>query len=306
MSVLLCLNELSCASEADHRRVDADMASFVDLLRLCKQWRENVALVTAVQLKELELAPGYPISVWAADGRNRDRWRFIRGLQNRAPFRTVISGDVVDQVEYQVDGTRAHGVGTAHLVDGLAVSLPVEHRWGHAWLGADRSLLTEDTDGELTLRKDQVHVRHASTPEHLREHEEWAKSSGYNAVRTGAALWESRFDFFPHLRFLPRVARDLQGLRYDWVVPVRERLLEMESAVAKWDITNSPTPSWRSKESGEGETRRRLCRFTDLDGIEREFVEHLRFTPGPGRLHFRLVREERAAVIAYIGTKILG
>jgi hypothetical protein len=82
------------------------------------------------------------------------------------------------------------------------------------------------------------------------------------------------------------------------------RLVEMEAALAEWDTILHPTPLWRSKQSGEAEKRRRLCRFTDLDGVEREFDEHVRFTPGPGRLHFRLVREEGTAVIAYVGGKI--
>lgn len=304
--MLLCLNELSCRSEIDIREVDEGMTVFVDLLRQCKRWREDVALVTWIPMSKLELSPGYPIAKWADNGRNRDQWRFIRAMQNRAPFNSVLSEQTADDVEYHIEGVRADGVGTAHLVDGLAVSLPVGYRWDETWLRAERSILAEDDEGDTEVRNDDVDVRHASKPEHLVEHENWARASGIAALRTGTALWGAREDYFPHIRFLPRVEEDLQKLRPGWLIPVRDRLLEMEAALSRWHSTHSPSPCWHSKESGEGETRRRLCRFTDLDGLEREFAEHLRFTPGHGRLHFRLAREDGVAVVAYIGPKILG
>jgi hypothetical protein len=188
LSVLLCLNELSCVSDLDRQRINDSMADFVELLRQCRRWRQNVS-VTQVPLTTLEIGPGYPVRAWAADGRNRDRWLFIRTLQNRAPFSAVFSGDTLDQVEYQIDGARADGVGTAHLVDGLAVSLPVSPPWDRAWVRADRTLVQEDEDGEIELVKDGVEVRHASRPLNLLDHEQWAKSSGVERLRTGMALW---------------------------------------------------------------------------------------------------------------------
>jgi hypothetical protein len=54
----------------------------------------------------------------------------------------------------------------------------------------------------------------------------------------------------------------------------------------------------------EAEQRKRLCMFVDLDGIERLFDWHARFTPGAGRIHLRLVPEEGKARIAHIGLKL--
>jgi hypothetical protein len=54
----------------------------------------------------------------------------------------------------------------------------------------------------------------------------------------------------------------------------------------------------------EAETRKRLCRFEDFDGIERTFDLHGRFTPGPGRVYFRLVPELGAATVAHVGAKL--
>lgn len=63
-------------------------------------------------------------------------------------------------------------------------------------------------------------------------------------------------------------------------------------------------PVWRSKITVEGEQRKLLCRFTDLDGQVRVFDLHGRFTPGAGRVHFRLVPEEGKARVAHVGLKL--
>ncbi|WP_346174857.1 hypothetical protein [Streptomyces cuspidosporus] len=47
-----------------------------------------------------------------------------------------------------------------------------------------------------------------------------------------------------------------------------------------------------------------MCRFTDLDGETSTFDLHARFTTGAGRIHFRLVPEERTIRLAHIGSKI--
>jgi hypothetical protein len=54
----------------------------------------------------------------------------------------------------------------------------------------------------------------------------------------------------------------------------------------------------------EAQTRKRLCAFADLDGVERIFDLHGRFTPGEGRVYFRLVPDTRKAAVAHIGLKL--
>ena len=113
-----------------------------------------------------------------------------------------------------------------------------------------------------------------------------------------------RDDVFPHLRFLSRVNGQLHDLRVDWVVPVAFELRRLNDAIGDWDPQQTREPTWRSKVTPEGETRRRLCRFKDFDGIERAFDLHGRFTPGAGRVHFRLVPELGTATVAHIGLKL--
>lgn len=91
------------------------------------------------------------------------------------------------------------------------------------------------------------------------------------------------------------------------LLPVRQRLVEMEAAVSAWASDESViAPRWRSKKAdGEHDQRRLKLQFTDVDGVIRIFAEHLYFTPGPNRIYFRTDTSERTVVIAWIGRKVL-
>jgi len=281
------------------------MAEFVEMLRLIRGWRRDTALVTEHPLKSTELAPGYSVQQWiSASGANRDRWRLILAIQNRAPYRSVLPAGVDDEVDYRYDGRRASGFGAAHLADGLAVSLPIDPVWDAPWVAATRTLLSEDVAGKPALIEDEVPVRHASDRTHVHHHKSWVEEVGHQELTSGIALWKGRLDHFPQLDFLPRVADDLRDLRPDWIGPVANVLLNLQRTVADWQRQGTPMPAWRSKVSPESASREHLCQFEDLDGQRRLFEWHARFTPGPGRLHFRLVPESRTIRVAYIGRKL--
>ncbi|MFF9347790.1 hypothetical protein [Streptomyces sp. NPDC014734] len=89
-----------------------------------------------------------------------------------------------------------------------------------------------------------------------------------------------------------------------WVVPVRRCLERLDAAAAAWDPATMKEPEWQSKVTPEGETRKRVCRFEDVDGKWETFHLHARFTPGAGRIHFRPIGEEGTIRIAHVGGKI--
>ncbi|MEU0394518.1 hypothetical protein ABZ208_17415 [Streptomyces sp. NPDC006208] len=148
-------------------------------------------------------------------------------------------------------------------------------------------------------------VRHAARRADLDPHEKWGCSVGLDAVDSAAQLWEQRTDFFPRLQFLPRVREDLERLELWWFIQVRGLLARLQSSAAAWDPTTAALPEWQgAKITPEHEQRKRLCEFRDIDDVDRCFDLHGRFTPGAGRLHFRLVPEEGVLRIAYIGRKL--
>lgn len=304
MRVLLFFNELSCVKNADEASVDDGMNHFVDIVREVRKKRKETALVTPSPLKDMELAPGYHVRQWINKRENKDRWRLIQSARNVSPVNSVLPEDDTSGVEYTHLGRPAEGLGAAHLRDGLAVSLPLEPEWKASWITVDRCHPLEGADGNIQLDYDKVEVRHASCSDEIRQHEAWIESSGLSGLTSGIQLWNAVEDFFPNLRFLPRVEGDLLDLQPAWLRPVCDRLLQLEAAVAEWNPGQSPEPRWRSHVTPDSKGRKSLCNFTDLDGVTRTFDMHARFTPGPGRLHFRLSPKNGKLTVAYIGRKL--
>jgi hypothetical protein len=304
VSVLLFLNELSCSEPHPKERVDEAMGRLVRILIQIARLRSDAALVSKVKREELELAPGYYLAEWAGQAANRDLWRFIHSLQNHAPPRDVLPPGTVEGVEYFWESRPAEALGTAHLANGLLVSLLVDDRWDQSWIRAVRNTLVEVADGGITVVYDEVEVRHAAAADHVAVHEDWLKKVGVLDLHTGSELWEARIALFPNVQFLPRVEEQMRELRPDWVIPAAQELRRIDDAIADWNPTLRPFPTWRSLITPEHEQRKMLCKFTDLDDTEQIFDLHGRFTPGAGRIHFRLVAADRKARVAHVGLKL--
>ncbi|GAB3549002.1 hypothetical protein J2S53_004106 [Actinopolyspora lacussalsi] len=304
MRVLLFFNELSCVIESDESRIDACMVDFVELIRIARKKRRDTALVTPSPLKDMELGDGYHVRQWINKAENRDRWRLLQSARNMSPVSSALRESASGEVEYSHQGRSAEALGGAHLTDSLAVSLATDSSWRTPWVVVDRTQAIEDVDGSLDLEKGTVEVRHAATPTELRHHEEWLACSGLSGITTGRQLWDAGADFFPNLRFLGRTKNDLEQLEGHRLRAVRDRLLELERATAEWRPESTHQPAWKSNVTPESSSRKSRCEFQDANGITRTFDMHARFTPGAGRVHFRLVPEERVLEIAYIGSKL--
>ncbi|MEW2066031.1 hypothetical protein [Streptomyces sp. NPDC007346] len=304
---LLFLNEKSWTTTCDQARADEAMAEFVDAVRaVANEDREETALVSETGLDALEIAEGYPVRKWIGNSpKNHVRWQRLRALQNRSPVRSVYPAPDADGgLEYSHGGEIALGLGAAHFMDGIAVSLPVAPEWQTPTVSLDRSELVELDDGSLEFEQETVDVRHVSALPHVDEYRPWIRKSSLARAATGRQIWERRADLYPHLQFLCRTEAQLSDLDPRWIVPVRRGLDRLEAAAEAWDPAATPEPEWQSKVTPEGETRKRVCRFEDFDGTSATFHLHARFTPGAGRIHFRLIGVEGKIRIAHIGSKI--
>lgn len=300
--VQMFLNELSYGHEVDDATVDDAMRAFVQALRHVRKRRTDVALLTQAPLPSLEITPGTYLGGWL--DRNIEHKRFIQRLRDRSPISAGLLADIRDAEHFHGDRA-AESLAAAYESDGLALSLRLRPEWRTSWVTLTRHRLVEDDDGNLREDKDKVDVRHGSCADELVPHEGWLTSAGLKSVVTGAELWDACGDFFPHLSFLPRVADQVRkDLQRSALGHVRERLCELEAAVAEWHPTRTAQPAWRSDVSGESASRRRLCYFTDLDGEQRLFEMHARYQPRPGRIYFRLDPAAQKIVIAHIGEKI--
>ncbi|MFE1173125.1 hypothetical protein [Streptomyces sp. NPDC058773] len=310
---LLFLNEISCDTDCEPARAERAMTELARaVLAVVKADRAGTVLVGREPITGLQIAKGQSVGKWS--GKNREMWRRLLLMQSKWPHRAVYpEGEGFYDIEYRHRGQPADGLGAAHLMDGLGVSLPVEPCWTDDHVLVERERLVEGAGGEDCSETDEVGVRHLSSSVHCETHGAWIRQGveavrrgGLDAVTRGAELWEGRAAHFPHLEFLPGVEQQLRGLSPAWVRPAGSRLAELDQAVASWDPGSEPEgPQWHSWVTGEHQQRaREFCLFTDLDGQLRMFDTHARFTPGPGRVYFRVVRANKAVRVAHVGRKL--
>lgn len=304
----LFLNELSCDKTTDRHQASTAMAVLATALTRVRLASPDATLICSEELSfpHWMIGEDYSAVQWMNEsGANRDQGRLLMSLQQRAPFRLPAQG-LDPESEYSHRGRPGTAFQATDLHDGMTVSLPVCPDWEEPWLSVTRLHSEEEESGTVELCSQEIVLRHCAQEQHVAEHEEWLRREGLEKLTTGAALWESRERYFPHLSFLPRVEKNLRDLEPAWFVPVRKCLLELEETVAEWRINDDGMLNYRSKVTVESDTRvqRGEVDFTDLDGRVRTFQLHARFTPGAGRLHFRLLSEKRRARVAHIGGKL--
>ena len=189
-------------------------------------------------------------------------------------------------------------------MDGIAISPPVTPHWLNSSVTLDRSELVEIDNGALEVEHETVDVRHMSAPHHVDDHRSWVRRSTLARADTGRQIWERRADLYPHLEFLSRTETQLGELDPRWVVPVRRSLERLEAATQEWDPGSDPRAGVAEQGDTGGRDPQAVCRFADTDGEQRTFHLHARFTPGAGRIHFRLIGDTGRIRIAHVGGKI--
>ena len=309
MALLVFLNELSRPQEPLQPTVAKGLLDrLVKLLQELKKTRQDIALHSAEPLKDMSVGADYPLARWCNDGDCREEWRFLRALENRAPFGSGLEelGEPLLRVEYRFQGTVASGLGWAHLASGLAISFDHSASWQVDRVPLTRGTLQEDPAGDIAWKEEAVEAMHAAQPPHIQQHRAWLAQACRQPARDPNDLWQRRAELYPHLEFLPRVQAQLCELHpaHPWFREIAQRLEELDVAVGEWNPALAPTPAWRSHVTPEHVQRRQLCMFEDLDKQERCFDLHARFTPGAGRLHFRLDANRRKAIVAHAGTKL--
>lgn len=310
MTRLAVVNELSFAPQLEDAEAALVFSAFVDLVLCARRRLKGIALLSHIPLADLCIGVTYPVGKWlGAHGANRDKWRAVKALANRAPYSAALSEAEMrafGDLERAFRGQEALGLGMAGWLETLALSAPSQALWDADHLEVVLLSLDEsEADGELVVVEERLQVRHAATDAHLVTHQTWWDTVAV-APLSPEQLWQDRAVLFPRIRFLPRVEDQLRriGADHPWFDQISRRLREIDDAASEWRTDLDATPQWKSRITGEHEGRRRLCMFEDLDGEERCFDLHARMTPGPGRIHLRCNREHGVVVVAHVGRKL--
>lgn len=305
---LAVLNELSLPSVDALLSVAAArsvLETFDATLREARAWRGDLVLVSPEPLPGrafAESAPSLAAFARQQGGQVLERYRRVRQLSSRAPY---LEPPPLDE-EYQIDESAAIGLGLAAAQRQLAVSFAGK-RWDRNGIDVECLRLESEPAGNDLLSVTNVSVTHAMRPAHVRANRDEVRRLALPEDPQGMHIWADRKHLFARIEFLPAVERQLVKLdNSSGLTQAIQQLLRLDSAFADWQSSAKPLPSWETKVTREFEQRRRECTFTDLDGESRCFDWHARFTPDPGRIHFRLrsKTDERVAVVAHIGPKL--
>jgi hypothetical protein len=313
---LAILNELSVPTpEQGFSAQDGAtvLRQLVALLQASAHFRPDLAVVSPWPLAGTPITQDGLSFAAVADqlgGEVLEHWRFLRSRQNVAPFSAVPELSTDDHgTEWHFEQRPCTGLGLASAAKQLAISLSTDDCWSFPELTLVRSSLVElEEDDDLQIEERSESVKHAAHAEHVAINREFIADLALPFPFSGDDLWADREHRYSGLRFLPRVETQLRKVPHgaEWVSSIHHRLDELDQAVREWSPAATAFPNWRSHVTPEHEQRKHLCNFTDeLDGETHCFDQHARFTPGAGRIYFRIVHENPPSLrIAHIGEKL--
>lgn len=300
-------NELSLFSNEHRSAAIASMESLIQCLTALSRTLKNICLVSPASLSGVDLAPNFKYEQWK-NSANRDSWVLLELLLSKAPtydFDRYRQGDI----EYLFDGFRALGLAAALDNDGLSVSISGTESLRQDWLTLNVVAMRADDENRVLITEETATVAHAWNAE-LAVHESWIREQTLLEEAELQASLLSVDDVIAHcsgVEFLPSAATQFRRLEGEPLRRVMETILLLDASVIEWAATNNATPSWRTKVTPESQTRINsgLVTFQDTDGNRYAFGLHARYTPGAGRIHFRLDPTRKIIRIAYIGVKLL-
>ncbi len=306
----LVLNDLCVARQAsDLHEAREWMTVFVLTLVAAVRAGAERSLRCLHPIDSIEIGPSYPVARWRNDSQvEREQRSYLNSLLSKTPLLTGADKAGVlersDRSEFLFEGRVAPGLGTAFLLDAMAISFTSEACWESDRLLVDCTFL----DDRGVLDEESVEVLHASRPEHVATHQDWL-SGRTVPIQDGEDLWLRREQLFPSLVFCEAVADQLAPLSTGDPLfrQIAKRLGELERYFSNWDGTRFVPEAIPMKISPESaptleryaEERSILC----PDGARRLFSWHGRLTPGVWRLYFEPDPPTRKAFVGYIGRK---
>ncbi len=254
----------------------------------------------------LTLGPGYSVSDWLRDG-NRDLRKLFYKITTKTSLGEHIDEAIKDRFYasiFFVEGrrkrdrkTEAHGLGLAHLLDGVAASLASDPQWCkssidliHVWLDDEAMECTEEVEVVNVSRSTDAEAAKNNLYHH------WKR-----ATRRRQEYERPMADVFRHLAFGMDVEKQFADLAKSVQGVIWNKLIEFDGAVREWRREGGASPSLPGVRSEGSATM-------DQFGHERvhrnrhgkKETYRLHASAGSCRIHFRM-ETGRTIEIGYVG-----
>ncbi len=298
-NIYVVFNELSTSADfrpstATKHEANQWLFEFNKLIKLAEQ--ENLAgLRTYHHPYQIYLTEEYTLQDWFQDEafprdlRVSVQDRFAR-LSRVPEFPENQQGNPL--VEYLYQGHPAHGLGAAHQLESLAISLPTgnEH-WQTDTIALFCREFVELEEGEdFAEQESEPQVGHISQPAHLQQQKVWIEERLKTSVRNGRDLLQKAATLYPHLIFCAKAHEQIKAIKANDQLFSRiiNRLLDLENYCKGWDehgfdgkkILNA-SPEGEAAMQQFGSQRRFVC----PDGETRDFEWHLKENFYGWRIH---------------------
>ncbi len=314
MTLRLFVNELSFPSE-ECGLFDAKdrLNALVAVFRAVFTIDPTTLVDSAIPLSQLSMGMNWSLAQLRNLPECKDAGLFLQRLQDRSPFahaRSEQEDQIAGGPEYRMPTTAAvkpnesaQGLGLAHSLGGIAVSLATHPAWDAPTIG----LVRESMDADLQISAASVSARNAAGANGIAHHIDHLQLLVRPQAANGAEIWARRAEIFRNLDFIPRTRRQLEHLQHGdpLVDVVLDMLIKLDRAIGIWRETRSEKPPWPFWVRREPEGREELTRFEDDGGRTHLFSLHADYAPGENRLHLLLVDNPiRHALVGHIGRKL--
>lgn len=307
MPMEMVLNELSLQSAPSVYEARARMDRFIEMMQHATKRRIPRLLHTDDDVKDIELAPNYPVRRWLNDNEvDFEARRYFRLLAQKAPLLSTepLAAARAAGMDCFYHGERAKGLLATFLIDGLAVSMCSADHWNTSMVDVECEELSE-----TGLERFPYSLYHASYAQHIsQDHaERIRKGTQYPDPKSGEELWSERDRLFPGLEFCESTGAQLNDLgngdaRLEQVL---RALKSLDTYIETW--SEGAFDGRRVRGPCSEESNQTLQRYSDErtflcpDGTHRLFSWHYKLITLHWRVHFYPDEEQRKIIIGYVG-----
>jgi hypothetical protein len=307
-------NELSI-KEVDN--IHSARSILEDFVKTCAKAQKTLSLSTLRipetigSLYNIVLAKDYPVAKWCHDQEiDHDIRQMFYVIVANPPLlkdEEINELDTFNSSYFSFNGKESKGLGVAHLLQTLAVSLATDDCWD-----TDKIILVHDYfDSNYDVVSKSVDINNAAKLGHIDSHVDYFIEKRKALISKCSEIWNQRETVFPNLIFCGKTHKQLtKGLGSRYVYQIYDRLKSLNEYLNTWKTGNFDISDFTTQQnltcSPESDCTLRLYgdqRRFSIPGKGTElFTLHIK--TGDLRFYFLPDIVTRKAYIGYIGVHL--